>query len=324
MNTRRRILAALLAAAVAPTAAVAQDNYPNRPIRIIVPFAPGGITDVMARLLGKVVGDELGQTVIVENRPGGGTLIGTEAGVRSKPDGYTILMVSAPIVTNQGLYAKLPYDVARDLTPLIQLTAQGFVISVNASQPYQSLKELVEAARKASPEVIYASPGNGTLMHLLGPVFDAEYGTRLVHVPYKGSGPALQDAVAGIVPMVIDPISTSLAPIRQGKLRPLAVTHPTRLAALPDVPTVAELGFPKAQSIAFSGLMMPAGTPPEIIEKLNGAFNRGLKHPEVRQKLVDQMGSTLAGGTPQEFGAFLQAEVQRWVPVIQRLGLKAE
>jgi len=322
--TRRRVALGGLAAAGAALLrpAGAQEAFPSRPLRIIVPFATGGITDVMARVVGKVLGDSIGQNVIVENRPGGGTVIGTEAGVRAKPDGYTLLMVSAPIATNPGLYAKLPYDGLRDLLPVITLSAQGFVISVGEKAPWRSFAELIAAARRE--EIPYASPGNGTLMHLTGPRANVEYGTKFVHVPYKGSGPALQDAIAGQVPMIIDPASTSLGPIRQGRLRPLAVTHPTRLAILPDVPTVAELGFPKLEATAFSGLTVPAGTRPEIVTRLNAELNRALRHPEVVDRLEKQMGQTMVGGTSEAFGQLLRTATDHWVPLIKQLGLRAD
>ena len=306
------------------SASAQTDAFPSKPIRIIVPFAPSGATDLMARLLGKAVSDSVGQPVIVDNKAGGGTVIGTEAALQSKPDGYTILMVAAPVVTNVGLFAKLPYDAARDLVPLILLSAQGFVVSVNEKQPYKSFAELVAAAKKPDTDVAYASPGNGTLQHLAGQILNAEYQTRFIHVPYKSSGPALQDAIGGQVPLIFDPVTTSLGAIKQGRLRPLAVTHPTRLAALPDVPTMRELGFPKAEAVSFAGMMVPAGTPAAAVARLNAEFNRAMALPEVKNKLIEQLGGTLAGGSAEEFGVFLKTETERWVPLIKRLGLKAD
>ena len=320
----KRVLATCLLFATLVPMAGAQESYPARPIRIIVPFAPGGIADLMARMLGKALADAVSQSVVIENKPGGGTVIGTEAGVRAKPDGYTVLMVSAPIATNPGLVARLPYDALRDLIPVINLTSQGFLVSVHEKQPYRTFTELVEAARKPGADVPYASPGNGTLMHLVGQVMNAEYQTRFIHVPYKGSGPALQDAAGGQVPMIIDPVSTSLALVKQGRLRPLAVTNANRMRVLPEVPTVRELGYPKAEAAAFSGFVLPAGTPAAIVTRLNAEFNRALALPEVRDKLVDQLGGTLTGGSPEDFGALIRAETERWVTVIRRLGLKAD
>ena len=320
----KRVLATCLLFATLVPMAGAQESYPARPIRIIVPFAPGGIADLMARMLGKALADAVSQSVVIENKPGGGTVIGTEAGVRAKPDGYTVLMVSAPIATNPGLVARLPYDALRDLIPVINLTSQGFLVSVHEKQPYRTFTELVEAARKPGADVPYASPGNGTLMHLVGQVMNAEYQTRFIHVPYKGSGPALQDAAGGQVPMIIDPVGTSLALVKQGRLRPLAVTNANRMRVLPEVPTVRELGYPKAEAAAFSGFVLPAGTPAAIVTRLNAEFNRALALPEVRDKLVDQLGGTLTGGSPEDFGALIRAETERWVAVIRRLGLKAD
>ena len=324
MDVPKRKLVAALALAGLGTRAVGQDGFPSKPIRFIVPFTPGGIADIMARVLGKAISDSIGQSVLVDNKPGGGTVIGTELAVRSKPDGYTMLMVSAPLATNPGLVAKLPYDALRELTPVIALSAQGVVISVNEKQPYKTFAELVAAARKQDVEIPYATPGSGTVMHLVGQLFNAEYQTHFVHVPYRGTAPALQDVVGGQVPMIIDPASTSQGPIKQGKLRALAVTHPARMRLLPDVPTVRELGWPKAEAVAFSGVMVPAGTPPAVVARLNAEFNRALALPDVRERLVEQLGGNFAGGTPEEFGAMVRTETERWVPLIKRLGLKAD
>ena len=326
MKTLARLSAFLCAAALlaAPVAhSQTQEVFPVKPIRFVVPFAPGGIADTMARVLGKAVSDSTGQPVIVENKPGGGTTIGTEIVARAKPDGYTLLLTSAPIATNPGLVPKLPYEALRDLAPIITLGGDGFVIAVNEKQPYKTFAELVAAARKPGVEIAYASPGSGTLMHLAGQLLNAEYQTHFLHVPYKGSGPALQDAAGGQVPMIIDPQSSITPLIRAGRLRPLAVTSPTRLSLLPDVPTLRELGFSKGEAISFSGVMVPAGTAPAVVARLNAEFNRALGQPEVRQKLVEQLGGTYRGGSSEEFGVLVKSETERWVPLIKRLGLTA-
>lgn len=327
MKMPARLLAALSAAAVLAAAgahAQTQDVFPSRPIRFVVPFAPGGIADTMARVLGKAVSDSTGQPVVVENKPGGGTTIGTEIVARSKPDGYTLLLTSAPIATNPGLVPKLPYDALRDLAPVITLGNDGFVIAVNEKQPYKTFAELVAVARRPGVEIAYASPGNGTLMHLAGQLLNAQYQTHFLHVPYKGSGPALQDAAGGQVPMIIDPQSSITPLIRTGRLRPLAVTSPIRLSLLPDVPTLRELGFPKGEAVAFSGVTVAAGTPAAIVARLNTEFNKALLLPDVRAKLVDQLGGNYRGGTPEEFGSMVKTETERWVPLIKRLGLTAD
>lgn len=324
-SNKRQLLArsALLVMASWAGGAGAQDVFPSRPIRFIVPFAPGGIADTMARVLGKALSDSMGQPVLIENKPGGGTVIGTELAVRSKADGYTMLLVSAPLATNPGLVDKLPYDALRELAPVIALSAQGVVIAVHEKQPYRTFAELMAAARKPDTELAYASAGNGTVMHLVGQLFNAEYQSRFVHVPYRGSAPALQDVAGGQVPMIIDPASTSQTLIKQGRLRALAVTNPTRLRLLPDVPTVRELGFPQGEAVAFSGVMVPAGAPPAVVARLNMEFNRAIQLPDVRERLVEQLGGNFAGGTADEFGAMVRAETERWVPLIKRLGLKA-
>lgn len=325
MNSlRRQLLLALGATAVLPSAHAQTEPFPSRPLRFVVPFAPGGIADIMARVIGKAVSDSIGQPVVVENKPGGGTTIGTEQVVRSKPDGYTLLLASAPISTNPGLVPKLSYDALRDLAPVIWLGGDGVVIAVNEKQPYKTFAELVAAARKPGAEIPYASPGSGTLMHLGGQLLNAEYQTRFLHVPYKGTGPALQDVIAGQVPMIIDPQSTIIGPIRQGRLRPLAVTSPQRLSLLPDVPTLRELGFPKAEVVAFSGVMVPAGTPAPVVARLNAEFNKALQHPDVRKRLVEELGGNYRGGTPEDFGNLVRTETDRWVPLIRRLGLTAD
>ncbi len=300
----------------------AQERYPSRPVRIVVPFAAGGIADIYARVLGKSMGEQLGTTFVIENKPGAGTVIGTEAVVRSKPDGYTMLLASAPLATNPGLMAKLPYDTLKDLTPVVQLSGQGFVISVHEKTPYKTFAELVSAARQQ--DIPYASPGNGTMMHLVGQLLNLEYGTRFVHVPYRGSAPALQDATSGQIGMIIDPLSTSLPGIQQGKLRPLAVTHPDRLPAVQTVPTLRELGYPKGEAQAFSGFLVPAGVPPEVVTVLNKAANQAMLQPDVRETIVVKLQSPLIGGTPEAYAQFLRAEMARWVPLIKRVGIKPD
>ena len=324
---RRRAAALLLGlpmalALIAPSLGLAQDRYPSRPVRIVVPFAAGGIADIYARVLGKAMGEQLGTTFVIENKPGGGTVIGTESVVRAKPDGYTMLLASAPLATNPGLIAKLPYDTLKDLTPVVQLSGQGFVISVHEKTPYKTFAELVSAARQQ--DIPYASPGNGTLMHLVGQLLNLEYGTRFIHVPYRGSAPALQDATSGQIGMIIDPLSTSLPGMQQGKLRPLAVTHPERLPAIQAVPTLRELGYPKGEAQAFSGFLVPAGVPAEVVTVLNKAANQAMQQPDVRETIVVKLQSPLIGGTPEAYAQFLRAELARWVPLIKSVGIKPD
>jgi tripartite-type tricarboxylate transporter receptor subunit TctC len=320
-RTRRLLLAVGVLCLPWPALAQSAAGFPSQPIRIVVPVAAGGTADAYARILGKAAGEILGQAVVVENKPGAGSVIGTDAVVKSKPDGHTLLLGSLPMSTNPGLMAKLPYDVQKDLRPIIHISGQGFIISVGAKQPYKSFAELIEAARQR--EIPYATPGIGTVGHLAGQMLNVEYGTKFIHVAYRGSAPAIQDVLAGQVPMLIDPVATSSPPIAAGQLRALAVTHPTRLATLPGTPSVRELGFPAAEGVAYAGLVAPAATPTEVITKLNAVFNQVMAQPEVRQSF-ERLNAPIVGGTPEAFGQLIRRESERWVPVIRKLGLKAE
>lgn len=314
-----KITALACAAFAAP--ALAQGTFPDRAVRIILPGPPGNVTDTMTRLVAKSMSEQFGQPVVVDNRPGGATIIATDAVVKSKPDGYTLLLVSAPFVTNPGLYDKLPYDSLRDLDPVVLLSENGFLFAVNSGTPYKTLKEVADASRTLPGGISYASPGIGTVMHLAGQLFNKEYGTKFVNVAYKGSAQAGQDVAGGHVPMIIDPITTTLPLIRGGKLRPLAVTHATRQPELPDVPTVRELGFEKLETRSFSGFLVPAGTPRDVILKLNGAINKAIADPNIRKTVPSQH---MVGGTPEAFAAMLRTETERWVPLIRQLGIKPQ
>ena len=323
MNLQQRIFSSLTVILVLAAAggACAQESYPAKPIRLVLPGPPGNVTDLMARVLSKSAGDQLGQAIVVENKPGGATIIATEAVVKSRPDGYSLLMISAPFVTNPGMYSKLPYDPLRDLDPLILVSENGFLIAVNEQQPYRTFKELIEASRKSASGIDYASPGIGTMMHLTGQLMNAEYGTRFNNIAFKGSAQAVQNVAAAHVPMIIDPIATNLAMIKQGRIRPLAVTHSSRQPELPDVPTLRELGFQGVEVKSFSGFMVPAGTPREVVVRLNVAYNNAIRDPEIRKQLHTQ---NLMGGSPEEFGGMLKREIERWTPLIRKLGIKPE
>ncbi len=319
---RRNMLVAGLAPLLLPRTGAAQvSDFPNRPLRIVVPSAAGGVSDAYARTLGKAAGDLLGQSVVVDNKPGGGSVIGTDAVAKAKGDGYTILMGSLPMSTNPGLMPRLPYDVLKDLRPVMQVSGQGFVMSVSTKQPYKTLAEVLAAARQR--DTPYASPGIGTVGHLSGLMFNVEYGTKFVHIAYRGSAPAIQDVIAGQVGVIIDPVGTTTAAVQGGHLRPVAVTNPTRLPGFENVPTFRELGFPAAEAVAYSGFLVPASTPDAIVKKLNAVFNQAARLPEVKAAF-DRMHVPVVGGPPEVFGNLIRNETERWVPVIKRLGLKAE
>lgn len=319
---RRHLLLGGLAASVAGTgAAQSANNFPSQTLRIVVPSAPGGTTDVYSRILGKAVGEILGQAVVIENKPGAGSIIGTDAVAKARPDGHTLLIGSLPLSTNPGLMNKLPYDALKDLRPIVQISAQGFIMSVGAKAPYQSFADLINVARQR--DVPYATPGIGTVGHLSAQIMNVEYGTRFIHVAYRGSAPAIQDVTAGQIDVLIDPVATSIPAINAGHLRPIAVTNATRFPMLPNVPTVRELGYPAAEAQAYSGMLVPGATPDDVVAKLNAAFTQAMERPEVKQSF-EQLRVRLVGGSPQVFGNLIRAETERWVPLIKKLGIKAD
>ena len=318
---RRAVLAFGLATFAGRSLAQSAATFPSQPIRIVVPSAPGGTTDAYSRILGKAVGEILGQPFVIENKPGGGSVIGTDAVAKAKPDGYTMLIGSLPMSTNPGLMAKLPYDALKDLRPIILISAQGFIVSVSQKAPYQSFADLIAVARQR--EVPYATPGIGTVGHLSAQVLNVEHGTKFVHVAYRGSAPAIQDVMAGQIDVIFDPVATTTPAIASGHLRPIAVTNATRFAMLPNTPTLRELGFPGGEAQAYSGMLVPSATPADVVAKLNTAFNQALKRPDVRQSF-ERMNVQPIGGAPEAFGNLIRAETDRWVPLIRRLGLKAE
>lgn len=319
---RRQILMLGLGPLLLPRAGTAQPaDFPNRPMHIVVPSASGGVADSYARILGKAAAEMLGQSIVVDNKPGAGSVIGTDAVAKSKGDGYTLLMGSLPLSTNPGLMPRLPYDALKDLRPVMQVSGQGFVMSVGSKQPYKSLAELLTVARQR--EMPYATPGIGTVGHLAGLMFNVEYGTKFVHVAYRGSAPAIQDVIAGQVAVIFDPVGTTTAAVQGGHLRPIAVTNPTRLSGFATTATLRELGFPAAEAVAYSGLLVPASTPDDIVRKLNTVFNQVARLPEVKAAF-ERMHVPLVGGPPEVFGNLIRSETERWVPLIKRLGLKAE
>ncbi len=318
---RRTVLAAGLSALAGPAFGQSAAAYPSQPVRIVVPSAPGGTTDLYARILGKALGESLGQPFVIENKPGAGSVIGTDAVVKSKADGHTLLFGSLPLSTNPGLMAKLPYDAQQDLRPVIHISAQGFVVSVGPKSPFATFADAIAAAKQR--DVPYATPGIGTVGHLSAQMLNVEHGTRFIHVAYRGSAPAIQDVVAGQVDLLFDAMASSSAAIASGQLRPVATTNATRFAALPNVPTLRELGYAAGEGQAYSGLLVPAATPTEIVTKLNAALNAAFKRPDVRQSF-ERLNVTPVGGTPDAFGQLIRQEGERWVPLIRRLGLKAE
>jgi tripartite-type tricarboxylate transporter receptor subunit TctC len=324
-----RFCAFALFLTIAAPAALAQirspgsgQAYPAKPVRLVAPFAPGGGSDFIARLMAQKLTERFGQQVVVENKPGAGGNLGAESVVRSPADGYTILLTPASYTVNPALY-KISFDPIADITPIIQLSQGPFVVAVHPSVPAKSLKELVAVAAKAPDRLSYASSGNGSIVHLATEYFLDMANVKIVHVPYKGSGPALNDTVAGNVQVVFGSVATALQYVRSGRLRALAVTTAQRIPAAPDIPTVAEAGWPAYEVINWHGLAGPKALPKEVVARLNREANAALKSPDV-EKILAADGLTAAGGTPERFDAILKSEIGRWAKVVKQSGVKVE
>ena len=303
--------------------AKAQD-YPTKPIRLVVPFAAGGATDVLARLVGERLTASLGQQVVVDNRPGAGGNIGSDLVARAEPDGYTILMGAVGThAINPSLYPKMPYDPVKDFAPVTLVASVPNVLVVNPEVPANSVQELIDLAKAKPGELNFASSGNGTSIHLSGELFKAMTGTDIVHVPYKGSGPAVTDLLGGQVQMMFDNMPSSLPHVKAGKLRALGVTSAKRSPALPEVPTIAEAGVPGYDATSWFGILAPAGTPEPVVTRLQGAIVQALGEPEMRQRMAD-LGAEPVGDTPAEFGQFIAAEIAKWAKVVNDAGVKLE
>jgi tripartite-type tricarboxylate transporter receptor subunit TctC len=303
-----------------PALAATNEAYPAKPIRFVVPYPPGGPTDLMARLLQAGMQARLGVPVVIENRAGAGGNIGTDAVAKAAPDGYTILLAaSGPMAVNQTLYKHLPYNPLTDLAPVIQLSAFPLVLEVNASSPVRDVKSFMAAARSKPGEYSFASAGNGTPQHLVGELFNTGAGTRMQHIAYKGAGPALNDLLGSQVPVMFDILASSLTYIKAGKLRPLAVTTKNRVPALPDVPTLAEAGMPGFDFVAWHGIAVPAATPRAAVVKLNSVINAILADPEFRKRW-ESIGTPAVGGTPEAFGALIRSETSRLGKIVRETG----
>ena len=297
-------------------------SYPSRPIRYIVPQAPGGSSDTLARVLTQRVAQGLGQQIVIDNRPGATGVIGGELAARANPDGYTLLQVATSHATNPAMQARLPYDTLRDFAPISLLSQQPNVFLVHPSVPVRNVKELIAYAKSKPGQLNYASSGTGGSQHLAGELLKSMAGIDITHVPYKGSPPALVDVIAGRVPLMSSTMPPALPQIKSGKVRAIAVTSAKRSPALPDVPTVAESGLPGYEAIAWQGLVAPAGTPKPVISRLNAEFVNALKQPEIVAKLNEQGFETVAS-TPEWFAQYTRTEIAKWSKVIKGAGIKA-
>jgi len=329
MIPARRRFTTTLAAAAAGTAAPrafaqAAPDYPTRPIRIVVPFAPGGATDVLARLVGGKLAEAWGQQVIVENKPGAGGNIGAEAGARAAPDGYTLTLCAAGFMAvNPSLYAKLPYDPVRDFAPVALLVKAPLLLVVHQGVPARSVRELIDWAKANPGRLTIGNGGQGTAQHLGGELFTSVAGVRAVHLPYKGSAPATTDLLAGVFDAQFDNMVTLLPHVKSGKLRPLAVSSSARVPVLPEVPTIAEAALPGFETGTWYGIVAPAATPAPLLERLNREIARIVALPEVAERL-QAMGLVSAVGPRAAFGEFIRSEIVQYGKVIRGAGIKLD
>ena len=301
---------------------VQSQQYPTKPVRIIAPFAPGGGTDFIARLIAQKLTERLGEQVLVENKPGAGGNLGAEFAVKSAPDGYALLLVAGSYTVNPSLY-KLSFDPVNDITPIIQLSQGPFVVAVHPSVPATTLKELIDLARRQPDKLSYASAGAGSITHLASELFLDMTRIKIVHIPYKGTGPALNDTIAGSTQLIFGSVSTTLQFIKSGRLRGLAVTTPQRISALPDLPTVAEAGVPGYEVVLWHGLVAPKGVPPPIVDRLNREANEVLKAKEMEDLLATD-GVAPAGGTSEQFRAVIKADIERWRGVVKQASINVD
>ena len=321
-QVRPFLLLAACLVGLAWTGAASALDYPTRPVKWIVSYPAGGATDIVARLLGQWLSERLGQQFLVENRPGGGNNIGTEAALNSPPDGYTLFLVNPANTINASLYKKLPFNFVRDMAPIAGIIKVPNVMEVNPALPVKTVAEFIAYAKANPGKVNMASSGNGTSIHLSGELFKAMTKVDMLHVPYRGSAPAVTDLLAGQVQVMFDNLPSSIEHIKAGKLRPLGVTTAVRSQILPDVPTVAET-VPGYEASGLFGVGAPKGTPAEIIEKLNKEVNAGLADPKLKQRLID-LGGILIPTTPAEFGKMVADETDKWEKVVKFSGATVE
>jgi tripartite-type tricarboxylate transporter receptor subunit TctC len=315
---------ALALAVVLPGSVLAQDAYPSKPIKLVVPFPPAGGTDVLSRAISYSISNNTKWTIVIDNKPGAGGNIGLDALAKSPPDGYTIAMgQTANLAVNPALYGKMPYDPLKDFAPIALVSSQPMILVVDAKSPFKSLKDLVDAAKKEPGRINMASSSNGTIGHIGGELFQRRAGIKMTHVPYKGAGAAVVDLMGGSVDCFFGNSQAVGGLVNGGKLRALAVTSPKRLANFPDVATVSELGYPGFEAATWSGLVAPAGTPQAVIDRLNAEVQKALGTAEMKQKLYED-GSTPLGGTSQQFAEFIKSEHAKWGAAVRDAGIKLD
>ena len=325
MSALKRLLSATLAATsvVGVSPAVLAQAYPAKPIRVIVNSAPAGLTDVVARLVTPRMSQSMGQPMVVENRVGAGGLTGAEFVAKAAPDGYTIGVVASAITVAPQLAATAPFDASKDFAAVALLMSTPLILVASTNSPYHSVAQLVADARARPGQISIASGGNATMTHLLAEQFQAEAGITLIHVPYKGGAPALNDVLAGHVPVYFDTLNTSVKLVQESKLRALAIVSPARSPALPALPTLAEAGYPGVQGMAWYAIVAPAQTRPEVVARLNEEANKALNVPEIRERLIS-LGGSVEGGAPGVLSDRIRSEMARWARLIRERGITTQ
>ena len=324
MKSWTRSAAIVFAACGLVSTAFAQSNYPARPIRYIVPFPPGGGTDILSRLVANKLTESLGWQIVVDNRPGAGGNIGLDAAAKATPDGYTMVMgQTSNLTVNPSLYAKLPYDSLRDFTPVSVVASSPIAFMIFAKAPYKTLGDLISAAKAKPGALTFASTGNGTIGHLSGELIQRVAGVKFIHVPYKGSAQAFPDLLGGRISYFLASLETAMPQMRAGAIRTLAVTSPQRVPAVPDIPTVAESGYPGFDTATWYGILVPKGTPQAVVTRLSTEITKVLESADVRERMAANGGATVKPG-PAAFDALIRSELAKWGRVIKEAGVRIE
>ncbi len=320
---KSKLLTGLLAFGLSLALPLAAQTWPNKPVRLVVPFPPGGATDILARALSQELGKKLGQSIVVDNKPGAGGTIGALAGAQAAPDGYTLLLTTSSTHSiGPAINPKIPYNAEADFTPVVYVASSPQVILVPMTSPAKNLREFIDYARQNPGRLNYASSGNGTISNLSTEIFKAQSGTFLVHIPYRGTGLSIADLISGKVDVLFDSVVSGMPHVRDGKLRALAVTSPKRSALVPELPAVAEL-LPGFESVTWFGVYGPRGLPPEIVARVNQAVNAALAEPDLKERFA-RLGAETTGGTPQAFAATVKAESAKWKKVITERKITAD
>jgi tripartite-type tricarboxylate transporter receptor subunit TctC len=323
MKLTRRTLGTLATAAVAAPGIVRAQTYPSKPVRIIVPYSAGGGADTTARLIAPALQEALGQTIVIDNKPGAGEIIGDDLVAKSAPDGHTLLVAAFAHAVNPSLHAKMPFRTPEDFAPISLLVEVPELLVITPTHPAKSVADLIALAKAEPGKLSYGSSGNGSAQHLAAELFKMRTGTQIQHVPYKGGALAVADVAAGHIPFYFGNMSSALPQARAGRVRALAVTSPKRSPAAPDVPTIAEAGVKDCEISEWNALMAPAGTPPAIVARLHAECARIMRLPDIKAKFAD-LGADAIGSTPAELASFVQAEMKKWAEVVKAANIKIE